>query len=105
MDISEPVEKNNQKKNILDEPASSEPKLEEIFQMTNPTLSSMDTSVAKASKTLNSMNISSGLVSFTPQNDFPNVGNPSIILKFTLKTVPTCKINLKPSQVEPSISK
>jgi len=54
----------------LDEPASSEPKLEEIFQMTNPTLSSMDTSVAKASKTLNSMDISSGLVPFTLSERF-----------------------------------
>jgi len=39
----------------LDEPAASEPKLEDIFQMMNPTLSSMDTS--GASKTLNSIQI------------------------------------------------
>ena len=47
---------------MLDEPASSEPKLEDIFLMPNPTLSSMDTYVAKASKTLKSMDIGSGLV-------------------------------------------
>ena len=51
---------------MLDEPTSSEPKLEDIFQMPNPALQLMETSVAKASKTLNSMDISSGLVSFTP---------------------------------------
>ena len=55
---------------MLDEPASSEPKLEDIFQIPNPALQLMETSVAKASKTLNSMDItmdicSSGLVSFT----------------------------------------
>ena len=50
---------------MLDEPASFEPKLEDIFPMPNQTRSSMDTYVAKASKTLNSMNISSGLVYFT----------------------------------------
>ena len=60
------MEKNkNQDKNMLDEPASFEPKLEDIFPMPNQTRSSMDTYVAKASKTLNSMNISSGLVYFT----------------------------------------
>jgi len=47
---------------MLDEQASSEPKLEDIFLMPNRTLSSLDTYVAKASKTLKSMDISSGLV-------------------------------------------
>ena len=47
-----PSKKNNQIKNMLDEPVSSEPKLEDIFLMPNPTLSSMDTYVAEASKTL-----------------------------------------------------
>ena len=47
-------------KNILDEPASLEPKLEEIFQLRNRPPTSMETSIANASKTLDSMDISSG---------------------------------------------
>ena len=52
---------------MLDEPASSEPKLEDIFLMPNSTLSSMDTYVAKASETLKFMDISSELVLLSSQ--------------------------------------
>lgn len=61
MDKSEPVE--NHQKSMLDEPASSEPKLEDIFHLPNSPVPPMVAFVANAFKTLNSMDTSSGSVS------------------------------------------